>query len=240
MLEFPNEFWTPARFINFTLPWFFFALTNPQVMQRLFIPRDEASLKRMILFFGLFGLLYTLIVTLIGFTARFGADAGAFPFVQGRDQVILEILGLMARWLSLPIALSVMFASVSTANSIILTLSSMVVRDLFGERKRVMLGRWFILLLAAVVFIFAMTRPNYIVELSVASSSILLAFLPLLFGVFHWRRGGVYTGILTLVIGTVVAIIMRVLRVQLGALYTFLVSFATFFAVSMLERRAKG
>lgn len=43
-----------SLFINFTLPWFFFALTNPQVMQRLFIPKDERSLREMIVYFGLF------------------------------------------------------------------------------------------------------------------------------------------------------------------------------------------
>lgn len=54
LLRFPSEFWTPVRFVNFTLPWFFFALTNPQVVQRLFIPRDEHSFNRMVFFFGVF------------------------------------------------------------------------------------------------------------------------------------------------------------------------------------------
>jgi solute:Na+ symporter, SSS family len=36
---FPNKVWTPLFFINITLPWAFFALTNPQVVQHLFIIR---------------------------------------------------------------------------------------------------------------------------------------------------------------------------------------------------------
>jgi SSS family solute:Na+ symporter len=185
-LRFPNEFWTTTRFIDFTLPWFFFALTSPQVMQRLFIPKSKRSFNSMILYFGVFGLFYTLMVTFIGFSARYGAGFGLFPAVTGRDEVILELLRLMGAWLSLPIALSIVFASVSTANSIILTLSSMIVRDVFREKNRVWIGKLSILVLTAFVFLFSMTRPNYIVELSVASSSILLCLVPLLWGLFHW------------------------------------------------------
>ena len=238
--QFPSEFWTASTFINFTLPWFFFALTNPQVMQRLFIPRDEKSLRRMILYFGVFGFVYTVIVTVIGFMARHGAILEAFPMVSARDDVILEILQRMASWFSIPLALSIIFASVSTANSIILTLSSMVVRDLFRDREHTWVGRVFILAISAVVFLFAITRPNYIVELSVASSSILLPFVPLLFGVFHWRHGRQWTGITTLVIGAGVAIAMRVFRVPFGALYTFVFSFFIFFASGFLERNLKN
>jgi SSS family solute:Na+ symporter len=238
--QFPSDFWTASTFVNFTLPWFFFALTNPQVMQRLFIPRDEKSLRRMIVYFGLFGFVYTVIVTLIGFMARHGAITETFPMMSARDDVILEIMHRMAGWFSIPLALSIIFASVSTANSIILTLSSMVVRDLFRDREHTWVGRMFILAISAVVFLFAITRPNYVVELSVASSSILLPFVPLLFGVFHWRHGKQWTGVATLVTGAGVAIVMRAFRVPFGALYTFIFSFFIFFMSSFLERNLKN
>jgi SSS family solute:Na+ symporter len=234
--QFPSQFWTASTFVNFTLPWFFFALTNPQVMQRLFIPRNEKSLSRMIVYFGVFGLIYTLIVTFIGFMARYGAAAGAFPLMSGRDDVILAIMNRMAHWLSIPLALSIVFASVSTANSIILTLSSMVVRDFFRDREHTWVGRIFILIISAAVFLFSMTRPNYIVELSVASSSILLPFVPLLFGVFHWKHGKQWTGVSTVLVGAGTAIAMRVFRIPFGALYTLAVSFAVYFTVSTIER----
>jgi SSS family solute:Na+ symporter len=188
--RFPSEFWTPARFINFTLPWFFFALTNPQVVQRLFIPKDEHSFKRMVLFFGLYGFIYTLIVTGIGFYARHGAAGGLFPLVQDRDRVIIEILGRMHTWLSISLALSIVFASVSTANSIILTLSSMVSRNIFRTRKNIVVGKSFLFILTGLVFLFSIYRPYYIVELAVSSSSILLCTLLLFFGIFYWKKGG--------------------------------------------------
>jgi solute:Na+ symporter, SSS family len=237
--SFPNRFWTPALFANFTIPWLFFALTNPQVLQRLFILKDRTALRRMIIFFGIFGVLYTFLVTFIGFSARFGTERGIFGAVSDRDKIILEIIGLMRYRLALPLALSIVFASVTTANSIILTLSSMVVRDLFGERRKVWVGRVLILALTLLVFAFAMTRPNYIVELSVASSSILLCFVPLLFGLFHWKRGGKYTGFITLAVGAGSALLFRLAKLPLSSAYSLAAGFAVFFAVGFIEGRPK-
>jgi SSS family solute:Na+ symporter len=237
--QFPSTFWTLPRFVNFTLPWFFFALTNPQVLQRLFIPRDTRSLNRMILYFALFGLLYTLIVTFIGFASRAGAQAGLFPAVQDRDSVIFELLAMMGNWLAVPLALSIIFAAVSTANSIILTLSSMVVRDLFRTRGKVWMGRGFIILLTLVVFLFSLMRPNYIVELGVASSSVLLCFLPLLFGLFHWKLGGPYAAVFALASGAGSALILRSAGVLLSSVYTLIAAFAAFFAGALVDSRVR-
>lgn len=236
---FPNVFWTPALFINLTLPWVFFALTNPQVVQRLFIPRDRRAFKRMVVYFSLFGLIYTLIVCLIGFSARYGLERGMFPDVADRDTVILEIFGQMARWLSLPLALSIIFAAVSTANSIVLTLSSMVLRDVFRQKAKVWLGRGMIVLLTGLIFLFSLSRPNYIVELAVTSSSILLCFLPLIFGIFHWKHGGPITGTITVVGGASAAIVLGILHVPLSSVYTLLVSFALFFFGGLFERQKR-
>jgi Na+/proline symporter len=112
----------------------------------------------------------------------------------------------------------------------------MVVRDFFRDRERTWVGRVFILVISAAVFVFSMTRPDYIVELSVASSSILLPFVPLLFGVFHWKYGKQWTGVSTILFGAGTAIAMRVFRVPFGAFYTLVVAFAVFFAVSTVER----
>ncbi len=233
--SFPNEFWTPTRFVGLTLPWFFFALTNPQVLQRLFIPRSAGALRRMIVLFAVFGLFYTLIVTFIGFGARYAAGAGLFPNVGDRDSVILEIMARMSTVLALPLALSIVFASVSTANSIILTLSSMLSRDLLRENARVWVGRAFIVVLTLLVALFSLFRPLYLVELSVTSSTILLCFVPLLFGLFHWRRGAAATGLATAVAGAACAIVLGFLRVPLSAVYTLALSFAVFLIGSAVE-----
>jgi SSS family solute:Na+ symporter len=79
-------------FIDLALPWIFFAVTNPQVLQRLFIPKDKKAFSWMVWMFALFGLLYTLVVSFLGFSARSGTTHGLFPAVTDRDRVILGLL----------------------------------------------------------------------------------------------------------------------------------------------------
>ena len=89
---FPNKIWTPVFFINITLPWAFFALTNPQVVQRLFIIKDRQGLKKMIVLFAIVGAAYTVITCLLGMSAKFGTLNGSLAEITGRDNVILGIL----------------------------------------------------------------------------------------------------------------------------------------------------
>ncbi len=234
--EFPNEFWTPIKFASLTIPWFFFAMTNPQVFQRIFIPKDRGALRRMVLLFGLFGLTYTVLVTLLGLSLRLATDKGIFPFVADRDKVTPILLDLMPSYLALPIALSILMASVTTANSIILTLSSMVLRDLIGEKRGVLMGRMMVLIITFVVALFALKRISYIVELAVLSSTLLLCQIPLIFGIFHWDMGGKKTGIATLLSGFILAIVLSAIKCPYTSILVFLISFAVFFLTSLTER----
>lgn len=232
----PNEFWTPLRFATLTIPWFFFALTNPQVFQRLFIPKDEKAIKRMVVLFGLFGLIYTVLVTFLGLDLRFGTEIGKFPTIADRDKVTPTLLGMMPEWIGLPLALSIIAAAVTTANSIILTLSSMVLRDVIGEREKVIGGKIVVIVLTILVAIFALKRVSYIVELAVLSSTILLCQLPLILGVFHWKWGKEKTGLATLICGFVTAITLSAMKHPMVSIVTFCVSFAVFMAISLIER----
>lgn len=238
---FPNQVWTPLFFINITLPWAFFALTNPQVVQRLFIIKEPAGLKKMIILFASFGAVYTVIVTMIGFAAKAGTLEGILPMIQDRDTVTVHLMGRMGAVLALPLGLSIIFASVSTSNSIILTLSSMMTRDVFRMRKSMVVGRLFTFLMTLLVFLFSLLRPGYLVELSVASSRILLVFLPLYIGLFHWKRGGVCAGVFTIVGGAALAISVNILGLSLGSLYTFAGVFILFFLGALCDSaRSKG
>jgi len=199
------------------------------VVQRLFIIKDKSDFKKMLLLFGLFGFLYTAIVTTMGFAAKHGTLIGLFPNVADRDSVIVGLLSKMSAWMSLPIALSIIFASVSTSNSIILTLSSMMTRDVFRQRKSVWYGRGFIIILTLLVALFSLFRVSYVVELSVSSSRILLCVIPLFFGLFYVKTGGKFTGLFTLLGGFTASLLFGYLKLSLSSVYTLAAAFLFFF-----------
>ncbi|MDC7225423.1 MAG: sodium:solute symporter family protein [Spirochaetales bacterium] len=234
---FPNKVWTPVFFINITLPWAFFALTNPQVVQRLFIIKDKAGLKKMIILFAAVGTAYTVITCLLGFSAKYGTMNGGLSEITGRDNVILGLLETMGRGLGLATALSIVFASISTSNSIILTLSSMFTRDVVRKTDKIWYGRVFIVIITAFVAVFAARRTSYIVELSVSTSRILMCFLPLFFDLFHFKKGGRITGPLTIIGGAASAILFGRIGLQLSSVWTLAAAFGFYFTGVILDSR---
>ncbi len=220
LLQVPNKIWTAERFIALTVPWFFFALTNPQVVQRVFIPKSEKDLKKMVVFFGLFGLIYTFIVTFMGITLKIATIQGNFPEISYRDDVTPVFITKIPEFAGLILALSILAAAITTANSIILSLASMISRDILKE-EGVFYGKIFVVILSVIVGIFAYFRFSYIVELSVMSSAILLCLLPATIGVFSER---IKRARASIVAGFISAIILKFAGVMLYGVYTLIIS----------------
>ncbi len=231
LLVVPNKIWTPSRFISLTVPWFFFALTNPQVFQRIFIPKNERALKRMVVYFGAFGLTYTIIVTLIGLMLRVMSQSGGFPAINDRDLVTPTLLSMMPEWMALFVGLSILAAAITTANSIILSLSSMVSRDLF---KNPLAGRMAIIILTLAVAVFASSRPAYIVELAVMSSTLLLSTLPLVVAIVHTRFERGFEALIT---AFIVGVVLSYLKYPFTGLAVLAIGFSVIMLTNMPKRR---
>lgn len=170
--------WPAAKFIAFITPWVFFAVTNPQVVQRLYMPRDERALVSMIRGFGFFGILYTVIVTLTGLLARAGVELGILNInPSGVDEVTPQLMAVASPALAALVFTSIVAAAVSTADSILLTLASTADQDLAGGRSR-LAGPIAALLVALAMAVVAWVRVSYIVALAVTSSVLLLPLAP--------------------------------------------------------------
>ncbi|MBN2394869.1 MAG: sodium:solute symporter family protein [Candidatus Atribacteria bacterium] len=196
------------KFLGLTIPWLFFAMTNPQVSQRMFIARDKKSLKIMIIGFAVFGLLYTLIVTHLGLAARH-----IFPNITNTDRITPLILDQAPIALAMFSFLGIVAASVSTVNSIILTLSSMCTIDIYekiftvDEKKRLLFGKMMVPIIALLAFLFSLGQFGVIVELSVMSSAGLLALVPSYFGIFWGKRDRI-ASISSIIVGGLSTVIM--------------------------------
>jgi SSS family solute:Na+ symporter len=190
--------WDPRLFIGLALPWAFFALTNPQVSQRMLVPDKISSLKRMIIYFSAFGFIYTIISTLFGFQA-----ASLLPNLENPDKAMPVLLTKVPLPLGLLIFVGIFAAATSTLGSITLTLSSSISRDLVqnvfpgaDESVQLRLGKLAIPVLIGVFILFAWLQPGLIAVLSSTASGGLLVTAPALIGAFFWK-GGTGAGVVT-------------------------------------------
>ena len=214
-----SSFWSLPVFLAFTLPWIFFAVTNPQVVQRLYMPRDEKALRRMIELFAIFGFFYTIVVVLIGLGARGLSELGIIQYIKARDLVTPTLISLAHPLLSAIIFTSIVAAAISTADSIILTLASAASRDLYSklsslpsEKRSLIIGYITIVLLIIITALIATIRPGFVVEMSVLSSVILLPLAPITIAAWvmpHKTISNKYTSLcatLGLIIGVAISL----------------------------------
>jgi len=207
-LSVPGEkgLFTIKFFLNLTIPWFFFSLSNPQVSQRLFVPKDLKTMRIMWKGFLIFGFLYTLISITWGFMARLLVPSLKTPDLA--TPTILSMTEIIPPILSIFVMVGIISAAISTIDSILLTPSSMVAKDIYGnlktkvdESKMLLVGRISIPLISLIFLIFAYFRFNLITILSSMSSGGLLVIVPSLIGAFTFKKGTKEGTIISILIG---------------------------------------
>lgn len=117
----------------------FGAAVYPQAIQRIYAARDASALRRSLRMMVFMPLFTTFVVFLIGILAH-----GLLPRQTGlaTDRVMAEVLaklmetGTLARWGSVLVLTGGLAAIMSTADSALLSLSSIVARDFIGARDR--------------------------------------------------------------------------------------------------------
>lgn len=203
-LSVPGEgYFTFSTFLALTLPWIFFSISNPQVSQRLFTPGSMRDMRKMLLGFMVFGFIYTLVSVFWGFASRL-----EFPDLADSDMATPTLLAsdLVPTPLAIIVMVGVLAACVSTIDSIMLTLSSMLSRDVYAvaskkstERRQLAVGKIVLPLIAGLAYGFAHLQLDLIAVLSVSASAGLLVLVPPTVGAFFWKRGtaaGVITSVL--------------------------------------------
>ncbi|NIQ88912.1 MAG: sodium:solute symporter family protein, partial [Deltaproteobacteria bacterium] len=186
-------------FFGLALPWLFFSVSNPQVTQRLFIPKSVRSFKQMIGGFLVFGFIYTIVSVMWGFGARL-----LIPGLDKADKATPALLALpiIPKLIVIVVMIGILAAAISTIDSILLTLSSMCARDVYkgginpsaSEEMELRLAKTAIPILAVIFFIFAYWAAGktglafMIAPLSSAASAGLLMAVPAIIGAFFWKR----------------------------------------------------
>jgi len=207
-------------FIGLALPWLFFLISNPQVSQRLFIPKSVTAMKQMLGGFLIFGFIYTLISVLWGLSATL-----LVPGLENADLATPSLLTLpiIPMGLAIIVMIGITAAAISTIDSILLTLSSVWARDIHkglinprvSEKRELRVGQWVIPIMSIIAFVFAWWAAGktglafMIAPLSAAASAGLLMAVPTIFGAFFWKRATAPGAIISCVVGAVVVLLFQ-------------------------------
>jgi len=215
--------WNINMFIGLALPWLFFLISNPQVSQRLFIPKSVTAMKQMLGGFLIFGFIYTLISVLWGFSATL-----LVPGLENADLATPTLLALpiIPMGLAIIVMIGITAAAISTIDSILLTLSSVWARDIHkglinpkvSEKGELRVGQWVIPIMAIIAFLFAWwvtEQPEgglelMISPLSAAASAGLLMAVPAIFGAFFWKRATAIGAIVSCIAGAIIVLIFQI------------------------------
>jgi SSS family solute:Na+ symporter len=207
-------------FFGLALPWLFFSVSNPQVTQRLFIPKSVKAFKQMIGGFLVFGFIYTIVSVLWGFGARL--------LVPGLDQAdkatpALLALPIIPKFIVIIVMVGILAAAISTIDSILLTLSSMCARDIYrtginpraSEEQELKIVRGVIPVLSAVFFVFAYWAAGkgglafMIAPLASAASAGLLMAVPSIIGAFFWKRATAPGALSSMIVGATLVLVLQ-------------------------------
>ncbi|MEN2768252.1 sodium:solute symporter family protein [Ornithinibacillus xuwenensis] len=239
-----NDFFNFFTFLSLTIPWFFFSISNPQVSQRMFMPSSLKGLRQMLIGFLVFGLIYTFVSVLWGFSAL-----QMFPDLEKADLATPSLLSsdIVPPVLGVIVMVGILAAAVSTIDSIMLTLSSMFARDVYGntssrpdDAKQLKVGKIVIPIIAILAYAFAELELDLIAVLSVAASSGLIVVVPAFFGTFFWKRGTAAGVIVSVVISALLVLTLELTGMKpfsLGSgIWGILVSSLLFVGVSLLTK----
>ncbi len=239
-----NGFFSFSTFLGLTLPWIFFSISNPQVSQRLYTPGSLRDLRRMLIGFMVFGFIYTLVSVTWGFAALL-----SFPDLETGDLATPRLLAsdIVPTVLGIIVMIGIIAAAVSTIDSIMLTLSSMVTRDVYAvvkedatEAQQLVIGKLVLPVIAVLAYLFAQLELDLIAVLSVSASAGLLVMVPPIVGAFFWRRGTAEGALAAIVVAGALVLALEwsetTLWGQGSGVWGLLVSVVLFVGVSLVTR----
>lgn len=200
--------WGLGTFVALSVPWFFFAISNPQVSQRLFIVKDFASMKKMILWVLGFGIIFTHIAVIWGFAALQLA-----PGLENTSTATPSLLasGVIPLPIVLLLIIGILAAAISTLDSVALTIGSMVARDFTDHRRtsdriQIMIGRVVVVIVIVFAAYFALQSATIVDQLAALSAAGLMVSVPTIVGGFFWKRATNWGALASLSSGALVAI----------------------------------
>jgi SSS family solute:Na+ symporter len=202
---------TPGHWGSWALAISLTVIAFPHMFVRLLAARDTAAIKNV-------ARLYPIVLVLLWLPAvLFGVwGAAEFPGLEGRGsdgifpRMIAAHLGPVLQGMALA---GVLAAVMSTLDAQLLTLSSMLTRDVLRRLRpttpEVTAGRLFTLLLSVAVFLIALQQPASIFDIAAFAFSGYVTLVPTLLLGLRWRRCTAAGALASIVAGNLVLVLAQ-------------------------------
>lgn len=210
LLERPTEGpFAPGAWASWALAISLTVIAFPHMLVRVFAAADVDALKNACRYYPAAMVLLWIPAVLFGVWGTL-----EHPGLEGRESdavfplLVLDHLGPLLQGVALA---GILAAVMSTLDAQMLTLSSMLTRDVLppsiGERHPVRIARMFLIVLAGVTFWIVIQRPASIFTLASASFSGYVTVVPTLLLGLHWRRFTVWGAAVSLLLGNLVLLL---------------------------------
>ncbi|TXL63696.1 sodium/panthothenate symporter [Cerasibacillus terrae] len=210
---------TPAYVSSFWILVGVGVIALPQIAVRAMSYKNSKSMHRAIIIGTIVVGFIMLNMHLIGVFAR-----PILPGIEVGDKVMpLIALETMPAWLAGTVLAAPMAAIMSTVDSLLLLVSSTVVKDVYlnyvqpkaSHKKIKQISIGITALLGIIVFLFALDPPNLIIWLNLfAFGGLEAAFIwPIVMGLY-WKKGNKYGAFSSMVVGIGSYILMDLLKIQ--------------------------
>lgn len=199
----------PGAFASWGLAISLTVIAFPHMLVRIFAARDATALKNSCRLYPPALVLLWLPAVLFGVWG-----AAAIPGLEGRESdrifplLVQAHTGGVMQGLCLA---GVLAAVMSTLDAQLLTLGSMLGRDVvrrlapaMPERREVAVCRAFLVVLAVATYVVVLLRPASIFDIAAFSFSGYVMLVPALYGALHWRRLTAGGAIASVVVGNAV------------------------------------
>ena len=182
-----GDFYTPQKWFSFIVFWFFCIPMFPQLFMRFYIAKDISHLKKSALLYAIIPLFISILPVMIGVWGHL-----SFPDLAGKeaDQILPRMLiEHTSDWFAALVMTGAIAAFMSTLDSQLLALSTMLTRDFYlpygkneiSFRKEVLIGRILVGIIAVIGLLIAFKPFDTIFDMGKMAFSGLAILFPVSF-----------------------------------------------------------
>lgn len=187
-------YFTPQKWFSYMILWAVAVPMFPQMFMRFYIGRDSSSLRTSARIYPLVTAFLFVCPIMIGVMGHI-----PFPDLAGKeaDKILpMMLMRFTPEWLSALIMVGALAAFMSTMDSQLLALSSMLTRDFYLEilepdaslKMQVWIGKILVVVLCGLGLAIAFRPPAAIFEIATQAFTGLSVLFPATFAVLHWNK----------------------------------------------------